>query len=277
MQNPHQDSIICPKCSQSLKMTSIDQHIKDCPYTACQFCSEYYPTEVLNEHYSFCPARNRGQPGVQDMESSEEELQDMDVDDHPLLRQNSRTSQQFFHNDSDRSRTTMRTRPASNNMMQVRTIERVPGGFISRTMLVPMQNTPFGNLGMMRTLSGEEGHGEDEFFQQFMNHSNFIRLNRFLFIPAFLHQLLQQLANPNRGVEEGELNQLEKIKYQKPQNVKAGEEDKCTICITEFNDGEELRKLPCKHIFHPQCVDTWLVQNSHCPVCKLDVNTVLHR
>lgn len=277
-----EDSILCPKCSMALSITHIDDHIRDCPYAACRFCSEYYPKAILKEHFVYCPARSNNRNMRPETESSEEEVDVLTNRRNApqLVRENSRASQQFFANDGNSVRTTFRPRPVSNNMMQVRTMERVPGGFVTRTVIMPTENTPFGHLGMMRNLSEDQSDpysGEDEFFQEFTNHTNFIRLNRFLFNPSFLHQLLQQLANPNTGVDERELSKLETINYKKPKEVKTGEEDKCTICITEFNDGEELRILPCKHIFHPQCVDTWLVQNSHCPVCKLDVNTVLHR
>lgn len=113
------------------------------------------------------------------------------------MTENSRTSQQFFTNNGNSVRTTFRPRPTNNNMVQVRTIERIPGGFITRTVIMPTENTPFGSLGMMRTLNSpnNNGTGEDEFFQEFTKHSNFIRLNRFQFDPQFLQQLLQQLAN----------------------------------------------------------------------------------
>lgn len=276
-----ENSIICPKCSAAVIPSHIDRHMRECPYSACRFCSEYYPTAIMKEHIMYCPVRNRVPGQRVETESSEEEedIRGRMPGAPQLVRENSRTSQQFFDNNGHSVRTTFRSRPVNNNVMQIRTIERVPGGFVTRTTMMPIQNTPFGQLGMMRNLSnsGADPGSEDEFFQEFTNHTNFIRLNRFLFDPNFLHQLLQQLYNPNRGVDEQELTKLEKFKYTKPKDVKEGEEDKCTICISEFTEGEELRKLPCKHIFHPQCVDTWLVQNSHCPVCKSDVNEVLHR
>ena len=42
----------------------------------------------------------------------------------------------------------------------------------------------------------------------------------------------------------------------------------CNVCISEFEDGESLRRLPCGHKFHKDCVDTWLEANITCPVCK---------
>lgn len=45
----------------------------------------------------------------------------------------------------------------------------------------------------------------------------------------------------------------------------------CPICITEFEEGDDLRVLPCegKHKFHQNCVDPWLLQISGlCPLCR---------
>lgn len=45
----------------------------------------------------------------------------------------------------------------------------------------------------------------------------------------------------------------------------------CPICITDFEEGDDLRVLPCegKHKFHRDCVDPWLLQvSSLCPLCR---------
>jgi len=42
----------------------------------------------------------------------------------------------------------------------------------------------------------------------------------------------------------------------------------CTICISDCESGEILRKLNCGHKFHRDCIDTWLETNITCPVCK---------
>lgn len=44
----------------------------------------------------------------------------------------------------------------------------------------------------------------------------------------------------------------------------------CAICLDDFVANETtVRELPCLHIFHPECVDSFLVNNSSlCPMCK---------
>ncbi|XP_019857524.1 PREDICTED: E3 ubiquitin-protein ligase Zswim2-like [Amphimedon queenslandica] len=45
-------------------------------------------------------------------------------------------------------------------------------------------------------------------------------------------------------------------------------EASCQICCGQFQRGEWIRKLPCKHQFHRGCIDTWLNEEGHvtCPV-----------
>lgn len=45
----------------------------------------------------------------------------------------------------------------------------------------------------------------------------------------------------------------------------------CAICMTDYQFGEELRVLPCKHEFHASCVDQWLLLKKTCPYCRCDI------
>ncbi|KAG0213361.1 hypothetical protein BGX33_002946 [Mortierella sp. NVP41] len=45
----------------------------------------------------------------------------------------------------------------------------------------------------------------------------------------------------------------------------------CAICLSEYEDEEELRKMRCSHYFHKDCVDEWLRLHRNCPLCKRDI------
>ena len=47
----------------------------------------------------------------------------------------------------------------------------------------------------------------------------------------------------------------------------------CSICTEDFDVGEQVRILPCKHTYHPSCVDPWLLNlSSTCPMCRVDLD-----
>ncbi|KAF2582809.1 hypothetical protein F2Q68_00001546 [Brassica cretica] len=48
--------------------------------------------------------------------------------------------------------------------------------------------------------------------------------------------------------------------------------NECTVCLSVFGDGEEIRRLSaCKHAFHVSCIETWLKDHPNCPICRADV------
>ncbi|KAI3748717.1 hypothetical protein L6452_11992 [Arctium lappa] len=65
----------------------------------------------------------------------------------------------------------------------------------------------------------------------------------------------------------------QKVSRLKVSGGEGGEDDAiCSICLCEFEEGEELRTLPeCSHSFHVPCIDMWLYSHSTCPVCRANV------
>ena len=46
-------------------------------------------------------------------------------------------------------------------------------------------------------------------------------------------------------------------------------EEKCSICMTDMDVGNEACELPCNHNFHSECIEPWLKQyNYKCPICR---------
>ncbi|WCJ40660.1 RING/U-box superfamily protein [Euphorbia peplus] len=51
----------------------------------------------------------------------------------------------------------------------------------------------------------------------------------------------------------------------------SAEDALCCICLNKYADDDELRELPCIHVFHVECVDKWLKINASCPLCKCEL------
>ena len=46
--------------------------------------------------------------------------------------------------------------------------------------------------------------------------------------------------------------------------------EQCTICMEEYTLGQSLKLLPCKHLFHTKCIETYLKEFSvQCPLDNL--------
>ena len=46
---------------------------------------------------------------------------------------------------------------------------------------------------------------------------------------------------------------------------------KCVICLEEFTVGDKFTALPCLHLYHFECIESYLKTKMQCPVCKLEI------
>ncbi|KAJ6337976.1 hypothetical protein OIU76_007618 [Salix suchowensis] len=52
----------------------------------------------------------------------------------------------------------------------------------------------------------------------------------------------------------------------------AQHEQQCHICLVDYEEGDEIRVLPCSHEYHMSCVDKWLKEiHGVCPLCRDNV------
>jgi E3 ubiquitin-protein ligase ATL6/9/15/31/42/55 len=79
-----------------------------------------------------------------------------------------------------------------------------------------------------------------------------------------------------RGLDPNTIDSFPSIPFSavqciKPNKLRFGPE--CAICLGEFTEEEMLRLLPgCRHVFHVECIDTWLSSHITCPVCRADLS-----
>lgn len=50
------------------------------------------------------------------------------------------------------------------------------------------------------------------------------------------------------------------------QAVEQANQGACVICLVDFEDEEEVSMLPCRHIFHTDCIVSWLQERPMCPM-----------
>ncbi|XP_022723854.1 E3 ubiquitin-protein ligase ATL41-like [Durio zibethinus] len=75
---------------------------------------------------------------------------------------------------------------------------------------------------------------------------------------------------PMSGLDPLVIASLPKFTY----NLTTSEVDhyeptECSVCLGTITEESMVRLLPnCKHIFHVECIDSWLGSNTTCPICR---------
>ena len=78
--------------------------------------------------------------------------------------------------------------------------------------------------------------------------------------------LEERIGNVNNGLNDQQINKLNEVYFDKKKY-----NDLCIICQNNFKDREKVLIIPCKHVFHKDCIVPWLKNKKQCPFCKSEV------
>lgn len=103
-----------------------------------------------------------------------------------------------------------------------------------------------------------------------------LNMGDYFFGPG-LEQLIQQLAenDPNRyGTPPASKSSVQGLPVVKiSEELLASDSSQCAVCKDKFDLGEEAKQMPCKHIYHSDCIVPWLELHNSCPVCRYELPT----
>ncbi|XP_068648456.1 RING-H2 finger protein ATL13-like [Aristolochia californica] len=86
-------------------------------------------------------------------------------------------------------------------------------------------------------------------------------------VTALQGQLQQLFHLHDSGVDQSFIDTLPVFLYKAIIGLKNPFD--CAVCLCEFEADDKLRLLPkCSHAFHLECIDTWLLSHSTCPLCR---------
>ncbi|CAN6706683.1 unnamed protein product [Malus baccata var. baccata] len=84
---------------------------------------------------------------------------------------------------------------------------------------------------------------------------------------------------PKIGLEPSVIAALPMFVFRRAGGRDDGDDNaiECAVCLSMLEDEEMARLLPnCKHSFHAECIDKWLISHTTCPICRTEAKPCLH-
>ncbi|KAH7424359.1 hypothetical protein KP509_11G004200 [Ceratopteris richardii] len=163
-------------------------------------------------------------------------------------------------------------------------------GFRSQVQALPCHNTNIDGMhGLRRLHTVDDWHRslEESLAVMQTNEERDTRasISRIIMLAEALFQVLdeiqQQALSQSAGLPLGPHRASNKViesipvkLFQKVDFLINNEERplQCHICLAEYEEGDNLRVLPCNHEYHKVCIDKWLREvHRICPLCRRDV------
>ncbi|KAG8063356.1 hypothetical protein GUJ93_ZPchr0003g18339 [Zizania palustris] len=117
---------------------------------------------------------------------------------------------------------------------------------------------------------------EDNSFDVFINGRRGVGMRRAnvadYFVGPGLDDLIEQLTqNDRRGAPPATQSSIDAMPTVKITQRHLSGDSHCPVCKDKFELGSEAREMPCKHLYHSDCIIPWLEQHNSCPVCRYEL------
>ncbi|PIK55513.1 hypothetical protein BSL78_07594 [Apostichopus japonicus] len=160
--------------------------------------------------------------------------------------------------------------------------DRTPGGSSGQRpnlhVHMPRTSITFQNVGnqpiplmeLFNSLPGVVGGGSGNFLFPFHMLNLHGSPQDYVWGEGGLDTIITQLLNnvEGQGPPPANKDDIDSLKTLHITEELIATSTECPVCKEDFSEGDEVKQLPCEHLFHPDCVVTWLKMHNTCPVCR---------
>lgn len=96
-------------------------------------------------------------------------------------------------------------------------------------------------------------------------------------VSLLIYAAMNGWLGPTSGANPETITKIESFKYDPsifcdPNNPTDGRPPpECCVCSESYSEDTPMKRTPCNHYFHTECLEKWLKVARTCPLCRLDL------